>query len=635
LQKQHEISQWLKEFSRNNLATSQKNVILNKIYYFISLLLSTDDVRTERLTILDEVNFALYFAVNSVWEVVPRIHHDLQEAIREYFDTDLKLPCFLRFRSWIGGDRDGNPKVTPQVTRQTLGIMRRTICDLYLKELRDLRHDLSISSRLVRIPSELYQSIEEDSLNYNLEEDILNFYRYEPFRIKINYIMMKIESLVSSADENNPSQNRPASSAYTAEKLIKDLQLIYSCLHKMGLSSIAQFGNLPDLIIRARTFGFYFMALDVRQHSRLHREVVHNILEQAGIADNYQELTETERLEVLHRILNNPRPIALKEERLSSETVRMLESFRVIYESKLIDPEVMGIYIISMTHHVSNLLEVLLLARITGLWSQGPQGVESKLDVVPLFETIEDLQHSDQLLSNIFKDPIYRSHLRARGNFQEIMLGYSDSNKDGGYWTANWALHEAQKKLALTCKKYEIDFRLFHGRGGTIGRGGGRANQAILAMPEESQNGRIRFTEQGEVISFRYAIPDIAYRHLEQIVNAILKSGSSIPNLGNVNDSHKKKIMDRISRLSMKKYQELIGHREFWKWYTDITPIEHISRLPIASRPVSRSKGNRVDFANLRAIPWVFAWTQIRYIVPGWFGAGTGLQETVKENIRD
>jgi phosphoenolpyruvate carboxylase len=270
------------------------------------------------------------------------------------------------------------------------------------------------------------------------------------------------------------------------------------------------------------------------------------------------------------------------------------------------------------------MLEVVLLSHETG-------NIHA-YDIVPLFETIEDLQNSASLMEQAFKDPAYSTVLAARGQFQEIMLGYSDSNKDGGYWMANWALHLAQKSLAETCETHKVDVRLFHGRGGTVGRGGGRANQAVTALPRACHNGRIRFTEQGEVISFRYANPDIAHRHIEQVVNAVFRTTAKahykdqtvwqmFPGIADV--------IHGVANASMKRYRELIDDPKFWAWYTRITPIEHISRLPIASRPVSRKTGSEVDFSSLRAIPWVFAWTQVRYNVPGWFGVGQALKSAI------
>lgn len=257
--------------------------------------------------------------------------------------------------------------------------------------------------------------------------------------------------------------------------------------------------------------------------------------------------------------------------------------------------------------------------------------LESDLDFVPLFETIEDLANAGDYMRALFRNRVYAMQLQARGGFQELMLGYSDSNKDGGYWMANWALHRAQDALGRVCRGHDVDFRLFHGRGGTVGRGGGRANLAISAMPAPAQNGRIRLTEQGEVISFRYALPDIAHRHTEQLVSAVLLATAPQTQAQAPADQAAYALMDRIADASMRAYRALIDHQDFWAWYIRVTPIEHISRLPIASRPVSRKSAEDVAFEDLRAIPWGFAWTQTRYIVPGWYGIGTALEQVLQD----
>ena len=276
------------------------------------------------------------------------------------------------------------------------------------------------------------------------------------------------------------------------------------------------------------------------------------------------------------------------------------------------------------------MLEVLILAKETGLWSYEEGKVESQIDVVPLFETIEDLEECGRLMTEIYESPVYQKQLNARNNLQEIMLGYSDSNKDGGYWMANWALEKAQRDLGKECREFKVDFRLFHGRGGTVGRGGGRSNQAILALPPISNNGRIRFTEQGEVISFRYSLAPITRRHLEQIVNAMVRITVSEQS-DMKQQSQFDETMEQLAAESMQGYRNLIDDEDFWSWYTAKTPIEHISRLPIASRPVSRGSAKAADFENLRAIPWVFAWTQVRYNVPGWYGIGEALQQMLQK----
>ncbi len=628
LQKQEEICGYLTALTEKSLTSVEKESLLDQIYNDISLLLATDDIRTERLKVLDEVNFSLFFAEHSIWRIVPQIYQDLRHAIRQYYGEDSEIPHFLRFRSWIGGDRDGNPKVTPDVTRETLRIMRHSVLNLYLSELKTLRRDLSISSRLVDIPAELSESIENDAQSVSLDEEIRKFYRFEPFRIKINYMMLKIEQELMHLEQKDGAGHHPGSKNYTAAAFRKDLLLLQRCLRKCGFQNIADQGRLSSLLIQAQTFGFHFLSLDVRQHSGVHLEVVSEILRCSGICNNYKDLSKSRRTEILHEAISG-KFLMPDPETLSSSARMTLDSFYVIKETLERDPDAMGLYVISMTHHVSDLLEVIFLARVTGLWRMKGSSVATALDIVPLVETIEDLEHAENLLRSIFEDPIYNLHLKARNNFQEIMLGYSDSNKDGGYWAANWALHKGQERIAAICNRYHISFRLFHGRGGTIGRGGGRANQAILAMPRAARNGRIRFTEQGEVISFRYALPEIAHRHLEQIVNAMILSVDPDDGENTGDDGVQSQLMDRLSHKSMSEYRTLIENPKFWKWYTEVTPIEHISRIPIASRPVSRSSSDEVAFEDLRAIPWVFAWTQIRAIIPGWYGVGRALDETL------
>jgi phosphoenolpyruvate carboxylase len=293
-----------------------------------------------------------------------------------------------------------------------------------------------------------------------------------------------------------------------------------------------------------------------------------------------------------------------------------------------------------MTHGISDMLEVMLIAKEFGLWSYNKGKVDSRIDIVPLFETIEDLKNSSGLMAQMFEHELFSKHLSSRNNFQEIMLGYSDSNKDGGYWMANWALNKAQFDLGTVCRKYKVDFRLFHGRGGTVGRGGGQSNAAIVAMPAVANNGRIRFTEQGEVISFRYSLSSITHRHLEQIVNAMatvtMAQYSEEPGYL-TNREDERKIIEELAENSMKSYRNLIDDPDFWDWYSSITPIEHIGKLPIASRPVSRGSSDSMTFDTLRAIPWVFAWTQVRYNAPGWYGIGEGLEKVTAnhENVHE
>ena len=580
----------------------------------IALLMATEGVRPDPLLVTDEINNGLYYCTATIWDTVPRIMQDLQEALSARFGEPWDIPPFLRYRTWIGGDRDGNPHVTPEVTDQAFRRYKDAALQNYITELDKLRNDLSISDRRVSIPLMLSEDLEKEKNTFSL--DNAKHHRHEPFRLKIQYMIARMEHL----------RARPESDAYSAKRFTQDLILLRDALAAAGLKSLTHYERLANLIARSRVFGFHLVALDIRQHSRVHGEAVADLLNAAGVTGAYENMTEPEKEALLGSELTNSRPLAGHRFELAEATGDVLRVFRLIRDTMATDPDAVGGYIVSMTHDVSDVLEVLLLAKESGMGRRQDGQLEIPLDVVPLFETIADLKRGAGLLERLFADTRYRRHLRSRGDFQEIMLGYSDSNKDGGYWMANWALESAHQALAATCRDHDIRFRFFHGRGGSIGRGGGQANQAILAMPAVSRNGRIRFTEQGETISFRYARPEIAHRHLEQIVAAMLTT---------MHDDHcgfechpdMKTVMETLAGTSMAAYRALIDHPRFWNWFRDITPIDHIGRLPIASRPVSRKTGESLNFDNLRAIPWVFSWTQTRYNLPGWYGIGTALAE--------
>ncbi len=627
LYKQQRLADLLGRLQRCETTPEEKDAVHTGIFNQIALLRATDEVRATRVEVADEVEHGLYFLRNSIWNAVPRIYEDVRRAFERHFGPAPDLPPFLRFRSWIGSDRDGNPRVTAALTRHTLAVQRSTALQLYLEALRALRRELSLSDRQVAVPPALRRSLEADAAAVPLPEEALRPFRHEPYRLKLTYMMARLAAM---QDGDAP--------AYTAADFVADLCLLERCLDEVGLATVGRWGRLGALIARARAFGFHMAALDVRQHSHVHEAAVAVLFRLGGVVDDYAALPEADRLDVLTAELANPRPLLPRNADLPPAARSVLETFDVVREIIATEPAAMGSFIVSMTHTVSDVLEVLLLAREAGLWQGTAGGGRCPLDVVPLFETIEDLETAHLFMASLFAHPAYGAHLEGRGRFQEIMLGYSDSNKDGGFWMANWALHKAQERLGHVCREHDVDFRLFHGRGGTVGRGGGRANQAILAMPPDCHNGRIRFTEQGEVISFRYALPEVAHRHLEQIVNAVVQAThagmpatrAGMPATRDVRGPEESRLMEFLADRAMEAYRDLIHDEKLWAWYTRVTPIAQISRLPIASRPVSRKAADEVDFEGLRAIPWVFAWTQTRYIVPGWYGLGRALAETLE-----
>ena len=623
--KQQQVAEQLARLQTHNLLPSEREIAIRDIYSQIALLLATDEIRVERPSVIDEVEHTLHFLSTCVWQVVPQLYGDLQEALKLYYEQEAELPTFLRFRSWVGGDRDGNPNVTAEITRTALRLNRETIINLYLDELRLLWHDLSISSRFNPVPEDLEESLMKDSKTGLLTEAEIHPFANEPYRIKVSYIMARLRQI-------RDGSNLATGEKYDHVSFVGDLELIQRCLKKSNMPELAVTGHLADLVVRARTFGLHLTALDIRQHSKIHEGAVSQLLAIGGVCTNYYSLSEEERLKILERELQNRRPLLPPKTETAGEARVMLEIMELIAEAVGYDRGSIGSYIISMTDAVSDILEVLLLLKEVGLWHYDDGKVHGVIDVVPLLETIDDLERAEPLMESLFTNGIYRLHLKARGDFQEVMLGYSDSNKDGGYWMANWSLHKAQAVLARVCHEYQVEMRLFHGRGGTIGRGGGRANRAIFAMARETYNGRIRFTEQGEVISFRYSQPGIAHRHLEQIINAMLKTlHPESEDLGPDSNA----MMEFLAGESMKIYRDLIDDEEFWPWYVKVTPIEQISHLPIASRPASRKAGSEVDFEDLRAIPWNFSWIQTRYNLPGWYGMGTALNKCINEHQGD
>ena len=634
--KQKHISTLLTQITQQTHTAKELDDIHDEIRRQIELLSVTDEVRVERLTVQEEVENGLFFMRNTIWETIPRVYEDVSRALETYYDYSIDLPKLLQYRSWIGSDRDGNPFVTPEVTLQTAQTHRRTALKLYLQDLKNLRRELSMSRRKVTIPLRLVDSLSEDAGEVSVPEYRLRQFVHEPFRKKVIYMTQRLEDLLEQThSETSLFQEEPP--AYNSERFIQDLELIRDCLIESGFANVARRGLLHTILIRAKAFGFHMAAHDIRQHSRIHEAAVHDLLNLAGVTSSYMDLPEADRIQILTDELKNPRPLQPHVAELPDSTRKVLDAFETIRMIVRLEPNSIGNYIVSMTHSVSDLLEVMILAKEVGLWTYRDGKVNCPIDFVPLYETIEDLEKAAGLMRQLFSTPIYQVHLQARNNFQEIMLGYSDSNKDGGYWMANWALHKGQASLGEVCREFGVDFRLFHGRGGTVGRGGGRANQAIFAMPAACHNGRIRFTEQGEVISFRYGRPEIAHRHLEQIVHAVLLS-SSHTQTGvehTTTDDAEGALMEAMSADSMKAYRDLIDHPDLWTWYTQITPIAQISRLPIASRPVSRKSADEVDFDSLRAIPWGFAWTQTRYMIPGWYGVGVSLLKQIEKDSKN
>ena len=602
-------------------------------------LWQTDEMRAQRLTVREEVRNALYFFGRTVMEVVPWLHEDLRRALEEAYPGEaFAVPTFLTYRSWVGGDRDGNPNVTPEVTWETLLEHRIAALEVYVERAATLRRSLTLSVKLVPISPALLTdlAVEDPKLPPVTQERASQ----EPYVRKFLRIEARLAAALEKARATLAHGRRGGfEDAYAApEEFLGDLRLVQESLRFGGAAEVADGGRLAHLVRQVEAFGFHLATLDVRQHSDAHAAALDEILCAAGVLpaeEKYSELDEARKVALLTAELENPRPLLPARYDATEGTHHVLDAFAVIARArKELSPQSVVAYVISMTHGVSDLLEVLLFMKEAGLYRVTPNGVESDLDVVPLFETIDDLHASSDLFRATVANEAYRKHLIARGGTQEIMLGYSDSSKDGGYLAANWSLQATLAGLAVTSKETGVPIRLFHGRGGTVGRGGGRANRAILSQPEGSFHGEIRFTEQGEVISFRYSLPPIAHRHLEQIVGAALLASHGVGSKGA--EERYGETMRAMEAASRDAYRALVYEDEgFWPFYLQATPIEHISLLTIASRPVSRG-GNGVNgVEGLRAIPWNFAWVQSRATLVGWYGLGTALQAKIAEGGLD
>ena len=558
---------------------------------------------------LDEVKSALYYYRRSLLTAVPRLMLDMESALDTYFDADsgneAPLPPVVKFRSWIGGDRDGNPFVTPEVTVEAYELQSDLALETYLVDIDLLVQRLSQWENRVTLTREFREELSEQ-----LEaQGLPSRFRGEPYRQKLIFMHRALKAEEAEAFEGSSAEGYPGNlSGY-----LDDLGLVERTL-RVGQGRRAARAFVRPTRYRAGAFGFELAALDLREHSGIHEVAVADLLDYAGITEKYAELSEDERIELLAGELTSKRPLAPEDADLKDETKRALAFLHVFKQmQQRFGPKATGGYVVSMTEGASDVLEVLLLAKQAGL---------QEIDPVPLFETGEDLRNAPAVLTRLLSIPPYRTHIERRG-VQEVMIGYSDSNKDVGFLAANWALYEAQEGIAKVCRDAAISLRIFHGRGTSIGRGGGPTGQAILAQPPGSLGGRMRLTEQGEALSERYADPDLAHRHLEQVAHAfILSSARDARELPEIPQSYRD-ALTKASNAARKRYRVFLEADGFLDLYHTVTPIEEISRLNIGSRPTRRKGGKSLQ--NLRAIPWVFSWTQCRANLPGWFGLGSGL----------
>ncbi|NNE01496.1 MAG: phosphoenolpyruvate carboxylase [Pirellulaceae bacterium] len=603
------------------LGAAECDSVDRRIRSEVAKLWQTDFVRPWRPSVMQEVGRGL--SIKPVlWDTVPRINQDLSQALREnYGDQVAASQPVVTFGSWIGGDRDGHPGVVAEVTNDTFDWLRREAITFHLRSCDSLSDSLSLSQRQVPVADELLSKIDQAKKTWSETKDRLApIPPGEVFRQWLQVIRWRLEHSFPD-DTVTPDGQHPAAYA-TACDLAADVAIVREALGEIPGSEYTV-REVQVWQTQINTFGLHLARLDVRQNAKVYREVLHELFQRLGKCDDYLALDEAGKCAVLQATLAES--LALEANRWSPDTAETLQLFRTLHRVAVrYSRAAIGAHVISMTSQPSAVLAVLWF------WQQTrPNDLESSrccVPIAPLLETIDDLRHGPDILTGMLAIPAYREQLRLHGDRQMIMLGYSDSTKDGGYLSACWSLHQAQQDLTAIAEQHGIELTFFHGRGGSLGRGGGPAARSILSLPKGTFHGHLRLTEQGEVLADRYDNPQIAYRHLEQVVwSSMLATHQT----AQTDSSDWYPMMNDLADRSLAAYRELITRPSFIEYFRRATPISEIEQLPIGSRPSRRKPDGGLE--DLRAIPWVFSWTQSRCLIPAWFGLGAAMQSDLED----
>lgn len=607
------VRQLLPELSNEELCSVETELLAN-----LTALWQSDLDRDDRPPVMSEVSRGLYFA-STLWDVVPQIYDELRKALFDaYPHHHFEIPSFLSFASWIGGDRDGHPFVTADITKKTFARLRRSALEGHLSFCKTLHKQIVMSDNQVPSDANLKERISQSCEKFSeLVPHVELISSKETYRKFLRMIEFRLQKTLESIG----SENLIHGAYISLEEFSEDLEMLKeSMLTNKGRRIHEQY--LQPWIDLVETFGFHFASLDIRQNSAIHRNCLEEVLRlQSGIDfDSEKQIAE---------YLSNQQPSKIAADTLSEESKEVFDTFCLLVDDYVLwGGENIGGYIISMTHSEWDVLTVLWLWRTAWLQKHDSDEDLPNLPIIPLFETIEDLKKGDAIMEKLFNSEQYMAYLSKSGTLKQIiMVGYSDSTKDGGYLTACWELYQAQVNLAKVADKHHIEMTIFHGRGGALGRGGGPAARAIRSLPQKAVNGRLRVTEQGEVLSERYDDPVIAHRHLEQIVNATLLV-SAIP--GKQPETSWIEAMEFLSSESFQQYRQLVDHPDFLDYFDKATPISEIETLRIGSRPARRKA--RKSLSDLRAIPWTFAWTQSRHMMTAWFGLGSAIRSFVDKH---
>ncbi len=604
----------------------------HRLKAMIQIFWKTEAIRPAKPTVYDEIENSLYYFRESIFACLPEIYRDLESAIKHVYPEargdSLNLPKIVQFGTWVGGDRDGNPFVTPEITRNALRMQQLEVLQEYTRRVEHLSKIFTHSADQVTLSPDFVSSMERDEIR--MTKYLGQKHITEPYRRKLTFVKLRLEKTIHQVETHLGDATPffdPLAFKNEAE-FRQEIMLVRDSLRHHNEGNITR-GSLKALLRILDTCGFYLSKMDIRQESTLHSQAIHEIGLTLDEPINYFSMSEFERQAWLTERLLETEALSYDRRQITIQSADIIEVFELMSDMREeVSKDCFGSYIISMTHEASHLLEVALLAKMSGLIIADKNGkIESQIHIAPLFETVKDLEHAEPTLESLFQNPVYRQLLDFTNDTQEIMLGYSDSCKDGGILASSWNLYKAQQNIVSVSTKHNIHCLLFHGRGGTIGRGGGPTHEAILSQPKGTVQGGIKFTEQGEVLSFKYNFQDTARYELTVGITGLMKASAS------------ESVTDKPEHVAMMEQLTEQGEAAFRKltddnvatmqYFYETTPSSEIALLNIGSRPSHRKKAD-YSKKSIRAIGWVFGWSQSRQNIPGWYGLGSALQHAIE-----